>query len=76
MEEKTRKIPWSWPGKPEEVWEYARALSAPFRPLLDRVPEKEWPGINSEVHATVRKYACQDGVHFGAEIVMASGTKA
>jgi len=75
IEEETKKLPWSWPGEPEEVWEYARALSTPFRALLERVPEQKWPQINAEVYAAVRKYAREDGVHFGAEIVMASGTK-
>jgi SAM-dependent methyltransferase len=73
--EETRQLPWSWPGEPEELWEYARSVSAPFRPLLERVPSEKWPQIDAEVHAAVRRYARQDGIHFGADIVFAAGTK-
>jgi SAM-dependent methyltransferase len=75
VEEETKTVPWNWPGEPEEVWEYARSVSVPFRALLDRVPEEKWPEINADVHAAIRKHAHQDGVHFNAVVVMASGTK-
>ncbi len=70
-----RKIPWNWPGDVEELWEYARSVSAPFRPLLERVPENEWPAINADVHAALRKHAAEGGVYFQAEIVLGSGRK-
>jgi SAM-dependent methyltransferase len=76
VDEETRKLPWWWPGEPGELWEYARSVSVPFRALLDRVPEANWPAINSEVVSAVEKYADEDGVHFDAEIVMASAKKA
>jgi SAM-dependent methyltransferase len=28
--EETRRVPWSWPGEPEELWDYARSVSAHF----------------------------------------------
>jgi SAM-dependent methyltransferase len=73
--EETRRLPWSWLGEPEELWEYSRSVSAPFRPLLERVPGEMWPQIDVEVQAAVRQYARPDGIHFGADIVFASGTK-
>lgn len=75
VEEDVRKLPWWWPGEPGELWEYARSVSVPFRGMLDRVPEASWPAIDSEVISAVGKYADDDGVHFEAEIVMASGQK-
>jgi SAM-dependent methyltransferase len=36
VEEETRTVPWTWPGTVEDVWEYERSVSAPFRPLLER----------------------------------------
>jgi SAM-dependent methyltransferase len=74
-EEETKTVPWNWPGEPEEVWEYARSVSVPFRALLDCVPEEKWQEINADVHAAIRKYADEQGVHFNAVVVMASGTK-
>ena len=74
-EDEIRSVPWLWPGEPEEVWEYAQAVSAPFRGLLGRVPAEKWPAVNAEVHAAIRKYTREGGIHFGAEIVFAAGEK-
>jgi SAM-dependent methyltransferase len=76
VQEETRTVPWFWPGDAEQVWHYAQAVSAPFRPLLERVPEDKWPEINRDVHSAIRIYAREDGIDFGAQIVFASGQKA
>jgi len=75
VEEETRTVPWTWPGSAEEVWEQMQSVSAPFRPLLDRVPPENWDEINRDVHAAVRRYGDGDSVKFGAVVVLASGTK-
>src|SRR5262249_35316641 len=49
VEEETRKLPWPWPGPPQELWEQVQSVSAPFRALLNRVPDDLWPKINTEV---------------------------
>lgn len=70
-----RNLPWPWLGTPEEVWEYFRAVSTPFRQLLESVPDSKWPAIEAEVYDAIRKYVRDDFIHFGADIVFASGTK-
>ncbi|HVO60761.1 MAG TPA: class I SAM-dependent methyltransferase [Terriglobales bacterium] len=70
-----RNVPWSWLGTADEVWEYAQAVSTPFRSLLDRVPESRWPQVNADVYEAISMYANEDGIHFGADIVFASGSK-
>lgn len=75
VEEERRTLPWSWPGTVEDVWEYGRSVSAPFRGLLERVPAEKWNAINAEVHASLRKYVEGNNVNFGATLVFASGTK-
>lgn len=75
VEEETRSLPWNWPGPPEEVWEQARAVAVPFRPMLDRVPAEMWPQIHAEVQAAVAQYFDGDKVAFGASVVLASGAK-
>ena len=75
VEEEPRTVPWSWPGTVEDVWEYERSVSAPFRALLDRVPPEKWEAISAEVHASLRKYVDGNSVKFGATLVLASGTK-
>lgn len=75
VEEVTKTLPWSWPGPPEEVWEYAKSVSTPFRPLLERVPENKWDEIDSEIHQAVQKYFDGKAVNFGVTVVLASGEK-
>ncbi|MGA7930705.1 MAG: class I SAM-dependent methyltransferase [Candidatus Sulfotelmatobacter sp.] len=75
VEEETKTLPWTWPGTPEEVWEQARAVSVPFRPMLERVPAGMWPQIYEEVRAAIGKYVEGENIAFGASVVLASGSK-
>jgi SAM-dependent methyltransferase len=47
IEESTQNLPWTWPGDADEVFEYACAVAAPFRPMLERVPPEDWPAIRA-----------------------------
>ena len=73
VEESVRNLPWTWPGDAEEVFEYACALTVPFRAMLERVPADEWPAIRAEVKAAIERYRVGDEIRFGAELVFASG---
>lgn len=75
VEEETKTLPWTWPGSPEEVWEYARSVSTPFHPLLERVPPQMWDEIHADVHDAIRKYCDGQSVKFGVTVVLASGRK-
>lgn len=75
IEEETKTLPWTWPGTVEEVWEQARGVAVPFRPLLERVPADRWPAINAAVHAAVGKYSDGEKIAFGATVVLVSGKK-
>jgi len=75
VEEETRSVAWIWPGTVEEVWEQAKAVAVPFRPMLERVPAEMWPKVNAEVHAAVGKYYDGAKIDFGVSIVLASGRK-
>jgi ubiquinone/menaquinone biosynthesis C-methylase UbiE len=74
-EEETRNVDWNWPGTPEELWEQAQAVAAPFRPMLQRVPAEQWPQIHSEVLAALSQYADSEGVKLRVAVVLAAGTK-
>jgi SAM-dependent methyltransferase len=74
-QEETRTVPWSWPGPAEEAWEQQRAIATPFLPLFERVPAEDWPSINAEVHAAIRRHEKNGAVEFGATIILASATK-
>jgi ubiquinone/menaquinone biosynthesis C-methylase UbiE len=73
VEESTRHLPWTWLGDAEEVFEYCCAVSAPFRPMLERVSVEEWPAIRSEAKAAIERYRVGDEIRFGADVVLASG---
>jgi SAM-dependent methyltransferase len=75
IREESRTVPWTWPGTAEEVWEQARAVAVPFRPMLDRVPPRDWPQIHEEVHAAIGQYVRGANIEFGATVVLASGCK-
>lgn len=74
VEESTQTLPWTWPGSDaEEILEYACAVAAPFRPMLERVSEKDWPAIRIEAKAAIEQYRVKDEFRFSANVVMASG---
>jgi SAM-dependent methyltransferase len=75
VEEETKTLPWTWPGTSEEVWEQARAVAVPFRPMLDRVPANLWPQVDKDVQAAIGQYVNGENIEFGASVVLASGTK-
>lgn len=73
VEESSRNLPWTWLGDAEESFEYACAVAAPFRPMLERVPEAMWPAIRTEAVAAMERYRVGDEIRFGADVVLASG---
>ena len=73
VEESTQNLSWTWPGDAEEVFEYACAVAAPFRPMLERAPADEWPLIRAEAKAAMERYRVGDEIRFSADIVLASG---
>jgi len=74
VEEKTCNLPWAWPGDAEEVFEYACSVSAPFRPMMERIAEEAWPAIRAEAKAAIEHYRVGNEIRFGADVVLASGT--
>jgi ubiquinone/menaquinone biosynthesis C-methylase UbiE len=73
VEESTRNVAWTWLGDTEEVFDYVCATAAPFRPMLERVPESAWPAIRAEAVAAMQRYRVDDELRFGADVVLASG---
>jgi ubiquinone/menaquinone biosynthesis C-methylase UbiE len=73
VEESEQDVPWVWRGSAEEVFEYASAVSTPFRTMLDRVPEKTWPRILPEAYKAINQYRVGDEIRFGARVIFVSG---
>jgi ubiquinone/menaquinone biosynthesis C-methylase UbiE len=75
IEERTVTVPWIWPGPPEEVWEYFREITVPFRPLLSSIPPDKAEEVNAEVVAAIRRHYDGKQVNFAADVVLASAEK-
>jgi SAM-dependent methyltransferase len=75
VHEEARDVPWTWPGTPEEIWEQIRTTAVACKPLLERVPAGDWPRLDGEVIAAVRRYFDGENVVFGASVILASGMK-
>lgn len=74
VKELSQNLPWTWPGDAEEVFDYACAVAAPFRPMLERVPEEQWPAIRAEAQAAIERYRVGNEIRFGADVVFVEGT--
>ena len=73
VEERTTNLPWTWLGDANEAFEHFCAISAPFRPMINRVPEEMWPAIRAEAIAAIERYRVGNEIRFGADVVLASG---
>jgi len=76
IEEQFRVIPWSWPGTPENVWEYFQEVTVPFRPLIEAIPAEQRAQVSSEVLTALRRYYDGSQVNFTATICLVSGCAA
>ena len=72
-EDHLRKVEWSWPGPPEEVWEYFQQLTVPFRSLLQSIPENRREAANQAVLSEIRKYYDGEKVNFTATACIGTG---
>ncbi len=73
IEELSQNLPWTWPGEAEELFEYACAVAAPFRPMLELVPEEQWPAIRAEAKAAIERYRVGNEIRFVANSLFVSG---
>ena len=67
-EERLVTVPWTWPGTPEEVWEYFQDVSVPFAPLLQSVPPEQSREISAEVLRSVGRYYDGASIKFTATV--------
>ena len=76
IEENFRVVPWSWPGTPEEVWDYFQEVTVPFKPLIEAIPEKRRETVTAEVLREIRRFYDGAQVNFTATICLTSATAA
>jgi ubiquinone/menaquinone biosynthesis C-methylase UbiE len=73
VQEELHRLRWDWHGKPEEMWEYFRAVTVPFHPLLAQVEGDA--EADRAVIAALRERFDGEHVRFEAEMVLAVGER-
>ena len=74
-EERLVTVPWTWPGAPEEVWEYFQEVTVPFAPLLQSIPAERRAEIDAEVLRAISQYYDGDSIKFTATVNIAVAVK-
>jgi ubiquinone/menaquinone biosynthesis C-methylase UbiE len=75
VSEAMREVPWNWPGTPEDLWEWFREVTVPFKPLLQAIPAEQREEVNARVVAALGQYYDASEVNFMAKIVMCSAVR-
>ncbi len=73
--EEARTVPWVWEGPPEEMWEYFREVSVPFRPLLESVPPGKSAAVERDVLAAIGRFYDGERVNFSATFLLVGAEK-
>jgi ubiquinone/menaquinone biosynthesis C-methylase UbiE len=75
MSEAIREVPWNWPGTPEDLWEWFREVTIPFKPLLQAIPAEQREEVHARVMAALHRHYDGSEVQFVAKIVMGSAAR-
>ena len=73
IEEKVRGLRWDWHGSPEEMWDYFRGVTVPFRGLLEKVDGDA--EVDRAVLAALGEHFDGEWVRFEAQMVVATAVK-
>ncbi len=73
VEECVRELKWDWHGTPEELWDYFRGVTVPFRALLEKVDGDE--EVDRAVLAALRERQQEEWVKINAHMVVASALR-
>ncbi|MGI8855289.1 MAG: class I SAM-dependent methyltransferase [Thermomicrobiales bacterium] len=75
VDEETRTMPLPWPGPPEELWKHFYDIAAPFRPLIDGMPEAEREAAIDEVLTNLRHFYDGERTTIPASVIVASAAR-
>jgi ubiquinone/menaquinone biosynthesis C-methylase UbiE len=75
VDEQLVTVPWTWPGTPQEVWDYFQEVTVPFAPLLQSIPAERRPEIDAEVLRSISRYYDGSSVKFTATVNIAVAAK-
>ena len=72
IEEAFPVVPWTWPGTPEEVWDYFQEVTVPFKPLFAAILGEKRGTVQAEVLREIGRFYDGAQVNFTATICLAS----
>jgi ubiquinone/menaquinone biosynthesis C-methylase UbiE len=75
VEETFTTVPWTWPGSPEEVWEYFQQVTVPFAPLLQSIPADRRGEVDAAVLKAISEYQEGAEIKFTAKVNITSAVK-
>jgi SAM-dependent methyltransferase len=73
VEERVRELKWDWHGTPEEMWDYFRGVTVPFRALLEKADGD--PAVDAAVLAVLHQKFDGEWVRFNAHMVLVSASR-
>lgn len=68
------RVPWPWPGKPEEFWNVMSGFAAPFKRMMAKLPEEQKDEVTAEIVEGTRQYFDGQQINFSASILSAAAT--
>jgi ubiquinone/menaquinone biosynthesis C-methylase UbiE len=75
VDERFPVLPWTWPGTPEEVWEYFQEVTVPFAPLLRSIPSALRPAVDAEVLRAISNHYDGAQINFTATANLCCASK-
>ena len=75
VREQASEVPWVWPGKPAEIWEYFQEATIPFRPLIERIPPNDRQRIERRIVEELSQYERDGEVRMTAVVVIVTAAK-
>jgi SAM-dependent methyltransferase len=68
-------VSWTWPGKPEDVWEYFQDVAVPFQSTMQAVPADRRHEVDQAVLQAIKLYQVGDEVRFTAHVNITTAEK-